>query len=226
MTGQAEALYRQLFSDEAKARRQQNLVHQGEGVVAQRYDTQVELQELAKLMSLLAERADAVANLEVHVVPQGLRVLIKDDDRHFMFDRGSATLNPHFQTLLTALAKALARVDNKLIISGHTDSTPYRGKRAYDNWSLSGERALQARGVLVGAGLPVHGILQVSAQADVMPLQPEDPESGANRRIELLVLTGQAEALYRQLFSDGYVHYSPGATDYIKPASVQAAKTR
>ncbi|WMI97611.1 flagellar motor protein MotB [Pseudomonas chlororaphis subsp. aurantiaca] len=62
-------------SEEAKARRQQNLVHQGEGVVAQRYDTQVELQELAKLMSLLAERADAVANLEVHVVPQGLRVL-------------------------------------------------------------------------------------------------------------------------------------------------------
>ncbi len=183
----------------------------------ERFDTEAELQALAKLMSLLAERADALANVEVQVVPQGLRILIKDDDKRFMFERGSATINPHFRALLGALAKELAKVDNKLIISGHTDATPYRGKRDYDNWNLSGERALQARGVMVAAGLPATGVLQVSAQADVMPLRPEDPQSGVNRRIELLLLTGQAETLYRQLFSDSYAQYGLGKVDYIKP---------
>lgn len=137
------------------------------------YDTEADLQALARLMNQLAARTDAMANIEVQVVPQGLRILIKDDARRFMFERGSATINPHFRTLLVALAQELGKIDNKLIISGHTDATPYRGKREYDNWNLSGERALQARGVMVAAGLPAKGVLQVSAQADVMPLRPD-----------------------------------------------------
>ena len=192
----------------------------------QRYDSQTELQSLAKLMALLAERTDAMSNLEVHVVPQGLRILIKDDDKRFMFERGSATLDPHFRTLLSALALVLAKVQNKLIVSGHTDAAPYRDSRGYDNWNLSGERALQARSVLVSAGLPAHGILQVSAQADVMPLRPEEPLSGANRRIELLVLTEQAETLYRQLFSGNFANYAPGAVDYVQSVPALTDKPR
>ncbi|MHC8306789.1 OmpA family protein [Pseudomonas sp. PB3P13] len=183
---------------------------------SEQYDSQERLQSLAELMRLLAERADALANVEVHVVPQGLRILIKDDPKRFMFERGSANLNPHFRNLLTTLAQELVRVENKLIISGHTDATPYRDNGPYDNWNLSGERALQARSVLVAAGLPLSGVLQVSAQADVMPLLPDDPLNGANRRIELLLLTHQAEGLYRQLFSDDHVSYSGGSADYIK----------
>ena len=188
---------------------------------AERYESEADMQELARLMSLLAERTDALANIEVQVVPQGLRILIKDDATRFMFERGSARINPHFRTLLGALAQELAKIDNKLIISGHTDATPYRGKRDYDNWNLSGERALQARGVMVAAGLPVKGVLQVSAQADGMPLRPEEPQSGVNRRIELLLLTRQAEALYRQLFADGHARYAPGDVDYIQPAAAR-----
>lgn len=188
---------------------------------AERYESEADMQELARLMSLLAERTDALANIEVQVVPQGLRILIKDDATRFMFERGSARINPHFRTLLGALAQELAKIDNKLIISGHTDATPYRGKRDYDNWNLSGERALQARGVMVAAGLPVKGVLQVSAQADGMPLRPEEPQSGVNRRIELLLLTRQAEALYRQLFADGHARYAPGDVDYIQPAGAR-----
>ncbi len=180
------------------------------------YDTEADLQALARLMNQLAARTDAMANIEVQVVPQGLRILIKDDARRFMFERGSATINPHFRTLLVALAQELGKIDNKLIISGHTDAAPYRGKREYDNWNLSGERALQARGVMVAAGLSAKGVLQVSAQADVMPLRPDEPLSGLNRRIELLLLTHQAEALYRQLFAQGHVSYAPSRVEYIE----------
>ena len=180
------------------------------------YGSTEELKKLAELMREVASEVDALANLEVDVVPQGLRILIKDDQQRFMFQRGSATLNPHFQKLLGVLAGVLAKVDNKLIISGHTDATPYRQKNGYDNWNLSGDRALRARNALVDAGLAERSVLQVTAQAAVMPLRPEDPQSGANRRVEILLLTASAEALYKELFGDSYgqVRFSESGASY------------
>ena len=180
------------------------------------YGSTEELKKLAELMREVASEVDALANLEVDVVPQGLRILIKDDQQRFMFQRGSATLNPHFQKLLGVLAGVLSKVDNKLIISGHTDATPYRQKNGYDNWNLSGDRALRARNALVDAGLAERSVLQVTAQAAVMPLLPEDPQNGANRRVEILLLTASAEALYKELFGDSYgqVRFSESGASY------------
>lgn len=169
-----------------------------------RYASSAELQALAALMQEVAGQVDALANLEVDVVPQGLRILIKDDQQRFMFQRGSAVLNPHFARLLGVLAGVLSKVENKLIISGHTDATPYRLQSGYNNWNLSGDRALVARNVLVQSGLPGERILQVTALADVMPLNPLEPTDGINRRIELLLLTERAEVLYRELFGESY----------------------
>ena len=189
------------------------------------YDSSVDLEELAALIRAVSGKVDAIANLEVDVVPQGLRILIKDDQQRFMFARGSAKLDPHFAKLLAVLADVLAKVDNKLILSGHTDAVPYKGKTGYNNWNLSGDRALRARNVLVDSGLPADHVLQVTAQAEGMPLLPEDPENGANRRIEMLLLTNSAEKLYRQLFGDSYarVQVSQGSADYVSPPKTEQA---
>ncbi|WP_407294238.1 OmpA family protein [Stutzerimonas zhaodongensis] len=196
-------------------------VEKGDQDGSHNYGSTEELKKLAELMREVASEVDALANLEVDVVPQGLRILIKDDQQRFMFQRGSATLNPHFQKLLGVLAGVLAKVDNKLIISGHTDATPYRQKNGYNNWNLSGDRALRARNALVEAGLGERAVLQVTAQADVMPLQPEDPQSGANRRVEILLLTASAEALYKELFGDSYgkVRFSESGASYSGAAA-------
>ncbi|MCQ4233658.1 OmpA family protein [Pseudomonas stutzeri] len=187
---------------------------------SRRYGSTAELQQLAELMKSVASEVDALANIEVDVVPQGLRILIKDDQQRFMFQRGSAILDPHFRKLLDVLAGVLAKVENKLIISGHTDATPYRQQSGYDNWNLSGDRALRARNALVASGLPARAVLQVTAQADVMPLHPQDPLNGANRRVEILLLTDSAEALYKELFGDSYgrVNFSESGARFSEPA--------
>ncbi|SEM63062.1 chemotaxis protein MotB [Pseudomonas sp. ok272] len=185
----------------------------------QHVNSPAEMKQLVALLDALAKETDALTNLEVQVVPQGLRILIKDDQQRFMFQRGSATLTAHFQRVLSGLAGVLAKVDNKLIISGHTDATPYKHKAGYNNWNLSGDRALRARNVMVDAGLPAAGVLQVSAQADVMPLRADEPQHGANRRIEILLLTSQAESLYRELFGEhnGRADYSVQGSEYVNP---------
>ncbi len=44
-------------------------------------------------------------------------------------------------------------LDNKIIITGHTDAMAYKNN-IYNNWNLSGDRALSARRVLEEAGMP------------------------------------------------------------------------
>lgn len=176
------------------------------------FESRAELKELAELLQKVAEQADALANVQVEVVPQGLRLLLKDDAERFMFKRGGTLLDAHFEKLLKQLAGVLAKVENKLIISGHTDAAPYRTRTGYNNWNLSGDRAQRARQVLVESGMPVEQVLQVTAQADTTPLDAQDPESGVNRRIELLLLTSDAETLYRELFgkANPQVQFSSG----------------
>nr|WP_254902694.1 OmpA family protein [Cedecea sp. NFIX57] len=117
-----------------------------------------------------------------------------------MFQRSSAILTPFFNRLLTEFARALNSIDNKIIITGHTDSTRFRDQELYNNWNLSGERAMQARKALTKGGLDYGKILQVSGMADQMLLDPEHPLSSANRRIEIMVLTHSASASLYQFF--------------------------
>ena len=172
----------------------------GEAQPVRHYGSASDMQSLATLLEQIKKQLDAEANLEVEIVPQGLRIVLKDDAQRFMFARGSAKIDPHFLALLGGLSAVLAGADNKLIISGHTDSTAFRSITGYDNWNLSGDRALQARRVMVEKGIAVARVLQVTSHADGMPIRPDQPEDGANRRVEILLLTDQAEALYRQLF--------------------------
>lgn len=115
-------------------------------------------------------------------------MLIKDDQNRNMFERGSAQIMPFFKTLLVELAPVFDSLDNKIIITGHTDAMAYKNN-IYNNWNLSGDRALSARRVLEEAGMPEDKVMQVSAMADQMLLDSKNPQSAGNRRIEIMVLT-------------------------------------
>lgn len=161
-----------------------------------------ELSELAANINTIAKKNHMEANLEIEVIPQGLRVLIQDGHDRDMFQRGSASLTPFFRTLLTELAPTFNNIDNKIIISGHTDAVMYKNQAMYNNWNLSGDRALVARRVLEQAGLAKGKVLQVNAMSDQMLLDPKNPESARNRRIEIMVLTKTASDSLYEFFGD------------------------
>ncbi|MGE5980226.1 putative lateral flagellar export/assembly protein LafU [Klebsiella aerogenes] len=159
-----------------------------------------EIEDLARIIMKITSAYDAQANLKMEIVPQGLRILITDDQKREMFQRSSAILTPFFKRLLTEFAPELNKIDNKIIITGHTDATRFRDQVLYNNWNLSGERAMQARSVLTRNGLDPNKILQVSGMADQMLLDPQHPLSSANRRIEIMVLTHSASDSLYQFF--------------------------
>ncbi|WP_051937450.1 OmpA family protein [Erwinia sp. 9145] len=169
-----------------------------------------ELETLSNTINDITAANHAQGNLSLEKVPQGLRILLKDDSNRMMFTRGSVTMTPFFQRLLSELAPVFNRLDNQIMITGHTDAAHYRDAKNYNNWNLSGDRALAARRVLEKGGIQQDRIMQVNAMADRMLLDPNDPYAASNRRIEIMVLTkAAADTLYQ--------FYGPHGVNVVKP---------
>jgi chemotaxis protein MotB len=171
-------------------------------IVDGQFDSPEELRLLMQAFEAVALEHLAQNHLQVDMVPSGLRVVIRDHENQQMFRRGEGRMTPFFEDLLLSLGGVLLRIENKLIISGHTDITPY-STSSYSNWELSGDRALQARQVMVAGGMPPSQVAQVTAFAETRLINEEDKESSDNRRIELLILTSRAESELNNLFSPG-----------------------
>jgi len=156
-----------------------------------RYESAGEMRELAKLIERIAAQVGLASNLHSAITPQGLRLMLHDTDTQGMFERGSPYPSARMRELLRKLGPLFARMDNQLIIVGHTDASPYSDKSpgAFSNSALSSHRAMAARHQLMEGGMPADTVMQVSGMADRAPLDPARPQAAINRRIELMVLT-------------------------------------
>jgi len=124
----------------------------------------------------------------------GLQIQIVDDQNRPMFDSGSALVKPYMRDILREIGAAIATVENRITLSGHTDATPYgSGDRGYSNWELSSDRANASRRELVLGGLPDEKLGRVEGLASSRLLDPADPGAALNRRISILVMTREAE---------------------------------
>jgi len=128
---------------------------------------------------------------------EGLRIQIMDKDNHSMFDIGSATLKDYSMAVLLELAKAIAKVPNRISISGHTDAGKY-SRLNYSNWELSTDRANAARRALIAGGLPEQKIGRVVGLASTAMLNTDHPDDASNRRISIIVINKRTEEAIRQ----------------------------
>ncbi|PQJ62800.1 flagellar motor protein MotB [Photobacterium angustum] len=168
------------------------------------FETQEQLAILASVVEETAKQVSAQGNISVDVTPQGLRIILQDDFKQNMFHRGSANLTPFFEDVLLSIAPIFKQISNSLIISGHTDATPF--KRQFSNrsnWELSSSRANIARQTLIAGGMPSNRVLQVAAMAERALLNKQSPNASENRRIELFILTTPAASVVDALFGTG-----------------------
>ena len=103
------------------------------------------------------------------------------------FELGSAKPTPALIDLLKVLSAQLGKLPNNISIEGHTDSKPFSGNKAYDNWDLSSDRANEARRIMQANGIQPSQVSQVRGFADQRLRLPQKPEDPSNRRISLIV---------------------------------------
>ncbi|MGR5167196.1 OmpA family protein [Vibrio astriarenae] len=165
------------------------------------FNSQQELEVLAKTIQKQLHQNDAISSVEVYITPQGLKMVIIDSENGAMFYRGSAKVTPFYQDLLLSLGVLLNGIENKMIVTGHTDASRYRGSEM-TNWELSSARANRARYYLDQGGLEDRHIFQVTGMSDTAPISIEDPSSGQNRRIELYILTRDAHDILSRVYKE------------------------
>ncbi|MCL4410160.1 MAG: flagellar motor protein MotB [Gammaproteobacteria bacterium] len=138
--------------------------------------------------------------LRLDLTREGLRIQLMDTEQRPMFEVGSAKVAPYMERLLRTLAPIINQVENKLTITGHTDSLPYAGGYSgYSNWELSADRANASRRELIAGGLEPDKLISISGVADRIPLTGVEPRDPMNRRITLVLHTQQsAEFIQRQ----------------------------
>jgi chemotaxis protein MotB len=174
----------------------------GKATTSTRYESPSELAALAHALQQMSADAGLASNLATVVSPEGLRVMLHDTDRQGMFVRGSPIPVDRFSKLLRAMAPLFEKMENQMLIVGHTDALQYTSKdpNSYSNWSLSAHRALAARSQLLIGGMHKESILQVVGMADRAPVDADKPDAAVNRRIELLILTARQAAAIKAMF--------------------------
>lgn len=125
--------------------------------------------------------------IEVH--PDSAVIDLMEPEGTYFFELGDSSMKPQARKLLTLITKELNRLNNKIIIAGHTDSRPFiSGGKTYTNWELSADRANNARRIMEEAGFNPKKIVEIRGNADKEPKYPDKPDSPGNRRITIRVL--------------------------------------
>jgi chemotaxis protein MotB len=133
--------------------------------------------------------------IKLEITPEGLRILLVDDQNRPMFQLASAQTAQHVRVILRALAPVINELPNKVSLNGHTDGRPFpANQKGYTNWELSSDRANAARYELVEGGLSESKVLRVIGMSSSVPYSTStDPTDPINRRISILVMNKKTE---------------------------------
>jgi chemotaxis protein MotB len=127
-------------------------------------------------------------NLILEPTKDGLNITIADQDGKAMFPEGSKYPFELTRKALAAMAPALEKLPNQILIAGHTAAgTKYANPR-YGRWELSFDRADVVRQILEEFGLSADRIQEVTGRGDGDPFFPNDPYLTANQRVTITVL--------------------------------------
>jgi chemotaxis protein MotB len=106
-----------------------------------------------------------------------------------LFDSGSATLKLSAKEFLDPVTESVLKMENQVIVEGHTDATRMLGKKFASNRELSIMRAFSVIEYLVDRGVPPARITAFG-YGEFRPAAPNDNEvnRAKNRRIEMIIM--------------------------------------
>ncbi|WP_346937707.1 OmpA family protein [uncultured Clostridium sp.] len=136
---------------------------------------------------------DLENDVQIYEDEKGLNIQMKDS---VLFDTGKAELRPDSKNVLDKVSDLIGKVDNKIIIEGHTDNLPINTPAMPNNWHLSSERALSVLDYFLDNNKGLNP-KRFSAQGcgEYKPIAPNDTNEGRakNRRVNIIVVTNVKE---------------------------------
>jgi chemotaxis protein MotB len=149
-------------------------------------------EDMATELSLSIQDSAEFSELEdqviIDVTEDGMRIQLVDQNNRAMFRDDTAELYSYAERMVRHIASKVNNLPNRIAISGHTDSKPFRAGSTYSNWELSSDRAHTSRRVMSSAGVSADRSAEITGKASTEPLLPDRPDRPENRRITILVI--------------------------------------
>jgi chemotaxis protein MotB len=147
------------------------------------------LQDLEARVHRALEQEGLADDVRTELDGRGLTLSLVS--RHIVFESDLATLTPRGHQILATLSPVLHRLDNDLLIEGHTNQAPGRPEFYESDWDLSTARAITVlRWLNEREGVPEQRLAAVG-YGHVKPLV--DPSTRGsqeiNKRVDIVVLS-------------------------------------
>ncbi|MCQ2790097.1 MAG: OmpA family protein [bacterium] len=169
--------------EEFNQKMQQIFVEQGfDNVTKSQHKERIE--NIEKILENNISRKSAI-----NFVESDKGVIIRLNDK-LLFDEGKADIKPEAYKTLNEIVTVLTKLDNPVIIEGHTDSVPIKNKQFPSNWELSTSRATNIIAYLLKTQKISPKRLSAVGYGEYMPIASNTTNSGriANRRVDIIVL--------------------------------------
>ncbi len=149
--------------------------------------TTSKVQNVTNIEKILRENVSQSETVKFIKSEKGLTIRLNNN---ILFDEGSATIKPDAEKILNEIIKVLTKIDNPVIIEGHTDSTPINNAKYPSNWELSTERATNIISYIIKKGEVPPKRLSAVGYGEYMPVSDNTTISGRilNRRVDIILL--------------------------------------
>jgi chemotaxis protein MotB len=147
------------------------------------------ISELTNSLSL--ERSSHAVSLSSE--PRGLVITLDDE---ICFEAGQAQIQPAAIQIFDKIGHILARYPNRVLLQGHTDSTPIHNDQFHSNWELSAARSIAVMELMEERAALRPERFLVAGAAHNTPVSSNETEHGRaqNRRVDVIVLDDLANA--------------------------------
>ncbi|MDD3238085.1 MAG: OmpA family protein [Candidatus Gastranaerophilales bacterium] len=143
--------------------------------------------EQDKIIEKLSENNDIKSKTKLLKGEKGAIIRINDK---MLFAPGSAIIKPEVVSTLDNIADELVKLDNQIIIEGHTDSSPINNTQFPSNWELSTARATNIIKYLITQKGLSPKKLSAIGYGEYEPIAPNTTIEGKamNRRVDIIIL--------------------------------------
>jgi len=124
---------------------------------------------------------------EVMLLNRNGKIVIRIMSNGF-FASGSDKIMTQYFPLLNKISQALSKVSGRIMVVGHTDSSPIFSAKFPSNWDLSKARALSVAEVLTNNN-KISATIVSEGRADTQPMVANDSveHKAMNRRVEIIL---------------------------------------
>lgn len=152
-----------------------------------KYQVNYNLHKVGNVDKILQENLSKYKDVKLLKNDKGLVIRVNNQ---VLFDEGSSDIKPQAEKTLDQIIKVLTKIDNPVIIEGHTDATPIRNAKYPSNWELSTARATNIISYIIKRGIISPRRLSAVGYGEYMPIADNKSINGrnSNRRVDIIVL--------------------------------------